>query len=102
MISLKKLTFLFAAIFLAFGSSMVCADVTDQRTANKPCCSLNTDNLQSQTTTKTDCQKNPSIDVSWTAWLLGDRRSNQFHYLDLLELLFRDEQNSETPPTTYK
>lgn len=101
MIGLKKLTFLFAAVFLAFGSSMVCADVAEQRTASKRCCSLNIDNPQSQVAKK-NCQKNSSTDVSWKAWLLGDRRSNQFHYLDLLELLFRDEQNSETSPTTYE
>ena len=31
---------------------------------------------------------------SWFAWLTGDSRSAQFHYLDLLELLSRDDSKN--------
>ncbi len=34
-------------------------------------------------------ENNVNQDVSWFAWLSGKARSNQFHYLDLLELLSR-------------
>ncbi|MFY8273701.1 hypothetical protein AAEU32_06210 [Pseudoalteromonas sp. SSDWG2] len=31
---------------------------------------------------------------SWFAWFTGDSRSAQFHYLDLLELLSRDDSKN--------
>lgn len=31
---------------------------------------------------------------SWMAWLTGNSRSSQFHYLDLLELLSRDSNKA--------
>ncbi|TDF36649.1 hypothetical protein EYS14_18205 [Alteromonadaceae bacterium M269] len=34
-------------------------------------------------------ENNATNDVSWFAWLSGKTKSNQFHYLDLLELLSR-------------
>ena len=86
-------------VLLAFNPVTTLADVAEKRPSIKHCCSSKTDNRPIKTH-KAECPKNPSTNVSWVAWLTGDSRSNQFHYLDLLELLFRDEQNSETPPTT--
>tara|TARA_B100000700_G_scaffold161964_1_gene179324 strand:+ start:8158 stop:8469 length:312 start_codon:yes stop_codon:yes gene_type:complete len=37
---------------------------------------------------------NHQAQQSWFAWLTGDSRSAQFHYLDLLELLTRDDNKS--------
>ncbi|WP_105258137.1 hypothetical protein [Pseudoalteromonas sp. T1lg88] len=37
-----------------------------------------------------DCA-NPDGEQSWFAWFAGDSRSAQFHYLDLLELLSRND-----------
>lgn len=45
------------------------------------------------------CIDSPSTSVSWFAWLSGKSGSNQFHYLDLLELLTRSDSESESAPS---
>lgn len=35
------------------------------------------------------CATQQSSGVSWSSWIAGGTNSNQFHYLDLLELLSR-------------
>ena len=101
MFSFKKYILLFTVAFIAFNSAIVCADVSDDRAVNKRRCSVNADHIQSLNHAK-GCRTSPSTDVSWTAWLTGDSRSNQFHYLDLLELLFRDDQSTESRPRVYE
>lgn len=32
---------------------------------------------------------NESTQVNWTSWITGQSLSSEFHYLDLVELLFR-------------
>lgn len=86
---------------MASNSAIVCADVADERAANKRRCSVNADQTRSANHLN-GCRKSVSTDVSWTAWLTGDSRSNQFHYLDLLELLFRDGQNAKSRPAVYE
>ena len=55
-----------------------------------------------QVTTPMEADKESAADVSWFAWLSGDRRSKQFHYLDLLELLLREGDDfSANSPRTY-
>lgn len=80
---------------------MAFADAAEKRATNKHRCSLKTDNRQIKAH-KVVCLKSPSTNVSWVAWLTGDSRSNQFHYLDLLELLFRDKRGAKPPPTAYE
>ena len=41
-----------------------------------------------------DANSNTNNDVSWFTWLSGKTKSNQFHYLDLLELLSRYTENA--------
>jgi hypothetical protein len=36
---------------------------------------------------------NTTRDISWFTWLSGKTKSNQFHYLDLLELLSRHTES---------
>lgn len=45
------------------------------------------------------CAAQQQADLSWTSWLSGRSKSNQFHYLDLLELLsrFSDEPSQSYP-----
>lgn len=38
-------------------------------------------------------EDNPARDINWFTWLSGKTRSNQFHYLDLLELLSRHSES---------
>lgn len=38
--------------------------------------------------------------VSWLSWFTGSNSSRQFHYLDLLELLTRSDDDGRTRHTT--
>lgn len=38
--------------------------------------------------------------ITWRTWLQGKSRSTQFHFLDLVELLFGDRLKESTPKTT--
>jgi len=86
-------------------SASVFADAADQR-INAHCrCASATDrqDVSHSDQTPRSCSKNAAKDVSWGSWLVGDSRSTQFHYLDLLELLFRnDEPGAANEPPSYK
>ena len=41
------------------------------------------------------CVANQSHGVSWSEWFTGRSSSYQFHFIDLLELLSRSDNNSE-------
>jgi hypothetical protein len=43
-------------------------------------------------TSQLSCQR--AANESWMSWLTGNSRSSQFHYLDLLELLSRDNDKA--------
>ncbi len=81
---MSKLTWIVAALLILWQS----CNLTHANQNFKTQCSATqpTENVIH----KQDLKKNrPS--QSWWAWLLGDSKSAQFHYLDLLELLFTDE-----------
>lgn len=42
------------------------------------------------------CATQQKSAVSWSSWFSGKSRSSQFHYLDLLELLTRGNDNNTT------
>jgi hypothetical protein len=42
------------------------------------------------------CAVKQHTDVSWSTWLTGRSKSYQFHYLDLLELLSRNSDESSS------
>ncbi len=54
-------------------------------------CSCPNNYYQAQISNVAQCQ--PESNKSWFAWLKGDSRSAQFHYLDLLELLSGSDNN---------
>lgn len=96
----------------AFLAAVAMADATDHELVRLCSC----DDLSSSRTTvqttgisekheqeNVTCPSQTSKNVSWHSWLVGDRRSKQFHYLDLLELLFRSEgSSSEGSPPSYE
>lgn len=102
MISIKKYLFLFAVTFMASNSAVVCADVSEETTGSAHKRKCNQQTVNNESISSKSCSQKVSTDVSWSAWLTGDSRSNQFHYLDLLELLFRDDQNTPSPPNVYE
>lgn len=90
---------------LVTASTSVIADATDQRLNAQCRCAQATERqvVNNNDQTPSGCSKDAPRDVSWGAWLVGDSRSTQFHYLDLLELLFRnDEPGAEGEPPSYK
>ncbi|XOV79687.1 MAG: hypothetical protein ACFHVJ_01725 [Aestuariibacter sp.] len=46
------------------------------------------------------CAVEPVSHVSWFSWITGSHSSKQFHYLDLLELLTRSDDDNSTRHTT--
>lgn len=42
------------------------------------------------------CASGQQADVSWFTWFSGRSKSYQFHYLDLLELLSRSSDDSDS------
>lgn len=51
---------------------------------------------QSHAFTELDCNphtQHASDELSWSAWITGKTRSYRFHFLDLLELLSRNNQD---------
>jgi hypothetical protein len=57
--------------------------------------------LTSSFKAQSDCDETEKETVSWFDWIGGKTPSYQFHFLDLLELLYDDESyvdsNSQTP-----
>ncbi|RUO76577.1 hypothetical protein CWI84_11290 [Idiomarina tyrosinivorans] len=47
-----------------------------------------------ETTTASQQCTAPAEKISWQSWLTGESRSTQFHFFDLVELLFGDQQSS--------
>jgi len=45
--------------------------------------------------TQTSSSSDPQSSVSWYSWLTGKTLSYDFHYLDLLELLYRSHDSSQ-------
>ncbi|MBT0586101.1 hypothetical protein [Alteromonas oceanisediminis] len=43
---------------------------------------------------QTTCVQKLSEQVSWSDWLVGKSTNYQFHFLDLLELLYSDDSSS--------
>lgn len=90
---------------LVTASASVIADAAEQRiNAQCRCADVNERQIVSNNEqTPASCSKEASKNVSWGSWLVGDSRSTQFHYLDLLELLFRnDEPGADGEPPSYK
>ncbi len=107
MSSIRKNGILFACTaLLVSASATVFAEATDQRRNAQCRCAEATERQvvnNSDQTIPRACKKDSSKDVSWRSWLVGDSRSTQFHYLDLLELLFRnDESGAAGEPPSYK
>lgn len=106
MLSIKKCTMLlvYTAALLSTSSAAIAGATEHRRGAS--CC----ENALSerQVALKDEhkgavCGDDVSKNVSWAAWLAGDSRSTQFHYLDLLELLFRnDEPAVAGEPSSYE
>ncbi len=44
------------------------------------------------------CASEQSAEVSWSSWFSGAASSNQFHYLDLLELLYTGSDDAKKTP----
>ena len=106
MLSMKSsITMLSCAVALMSTSSAVFADATEQRRDADCCESTQVERqiIHKEKKLPTACSKDASKDVSWGSWLVGNSRSTQFHYLDLLELLFRnDEPAVAAEPSSYK
>ena len=45
------------------------------------------------------CQA-PSTKVTWSNWFKGESRSTQFHFFDLIELLFSSSEEHTPQPTS--
>ncbi|UAA40891.1 hypothetical protein KIH87_18050 [Paraneptunicella aestuarii] len=106
MLSIRKHSLIFFGA--AFFTAVAVADVSDYEMIRLCDCddlSFQQPHNENSSTTKEhkSCTKESSTDVSWHSWLVGDSRSKQFHYLDLLELLFRsDGRDSESAPPSYE
>ena len=74
----------FSAVFLASTFSLV----TYAQQANKDCC-------PTEYKTQIALSQCQASNKSWFAWLTGNSRSAQFHYLDLLELLSDSEKETQ-------
>lgn len=59
-------------------------------------CPSNYENTYTYNRAIAQCRLNTDSNKSWFAWLKGDSRSAQFHYLDLLELLSDSDQEHST------
>ncbi len=108
MLSIRKnAIFLVYTAALLSTSSLAIAGSTEHRRAAS-CCDKSLSLSDRQVALKDEhesavCSDEASKDVSWAAWLAGDSRSTQFHYLDLLELLFRnDEPAVAGEPSSYE
>lgn len=106
MLSIRKHSLMFVGA--AFFTAVAVADVSNYEMIRLCDCndlSFQQPHSEVSNTSKEhqSCDKEPSTDVSWHSWLVGDSRSKQFHYLDLLELLFRsDSSDSESSPPSYE
>ena len=78
-----------AAGAIVFGAYSI--QGTSDSTLSSSCTCQESNALQYQPNDK--CA-NQQVQQSWFAWLTGDSRSAQFHYLDLLELLSRDDSKN--------
>lgn len=107
MLSMKKsICVLTYAVALLSTSSTVFAGATEMR-RGADCCDNKTQIerqiVHKEKSVTAECKDKSAKDVSWGSWLVGSSRSTQFHYLDLLELLFRnDEQAVAAEPSSYK
>lgn len=76
-----------AAFVVMFGAYSIQGNSSSN--ANTGCvCSASNSSYSSE---RSDQCANQQAKQSWLAWFTGDSRSAQFHYLDLLELLSRDD-----------
>lgn len=85
------------AWFLALIACVFSVSEAD-RFGDRDCCTA--EFATQQVATPVEVCRAIAADVSWLAWLSGDSRSKQFHYLDLLELLLRegDDFSGNSPP----
>lgn len=83
---------------VALFSATTFSVITAPTTQNTQCsCPSNYSNQYAYNRAIAQCRLDNASNKSWFAWLKGDSRSAQFHYLDLLELLSHSEQ--DTPPS---
>lgn len=92
MLVIRKMSLGFVAMLLLSSSSFAIAGNIKDADCRSP------EFVNETVVTQTDAVSN---DVSWRSWFSGDSRSKQFHYLDLLELLLRDGDDSDdgSPPS---
>ncbi|MEO2267867.1 hypothetical protein [Pseudoalteromonas pernae] len=75
------------ALALGFGAYSIQGNSSANTTSS---CECSVSNVSYQSEHNVQCG-NQQAKQSWLAWFTGDSRSAQFHYLDLLELLSRDD-----------
>ncbi|MCY7295307.1 hypothetical protein [Alteromonas sp. a30] len=107
MLSMRKSIFVLTyTVALLSTSSAVFAGATEQRRGAECCdnkAQVERQIVHKQKSKAAECSDDSAKNVSWGSWLVGNSRSSQFHYLDLLELLFRnDEPVATAEPSSYK
>ncbi|MDP5213321.1 hypothetical protein ORJ66_09735 [Pseudoalteromonas tunicata] len=96
---LKRVTIVSSVVLFSASTFSVFTSTSGQ---NLGCaCPSSYDNVYAYNRAIAQCRLNTDSNKSWFAWLKGDSRSAQFHYLDLLELLSESEQDSSMSKTQY-